>query len=43
MARDKGTVPYMDFGTVDVNVVDVNDNTPVFTKVNHTCRFESMK
>ncbi|XP_078366665.1 protocadherin Fat 4-like [Oculina patagonica] len=31
MARDKGTVPYMDFGTVDVKILDMNDNTPRFT------------
>ncbi|XP_067054992.1 protocadherin Fat 4-like [Acropora muricata] len=30
MARDKGTVPYMDFGTVEVNIRDRNDNEPFF-------------
>lgn len=33
MARDQGTVPYMDFGTVDVEILDMNDNTPRFTTV----------
>ena len=33
MARDQGTVPYMDFGTVDVKILDMNDNTPLFTTV----------
>ena len=33
MARDQGTVPYMDFGTVDVEILDMNDNTPRFTAV----------
>ncbi|XP_048580487.1 cadherin-23-like isoform X2 [Nematostella vectensis] len=30
MARDQGAVPYMDFGTIDVHVIDKNDNTPIF-------------
>ncbi|EDO34815.1 predicted protein, partial [Nematostella vectensis] len=29
MARDQGAVPYMDFGTIDVHVIDKNDNTPI--------------
>lgn len=33
MARDKGTVPYMDFGTVEVNIGDRNDNEPFFKTV----------
>ena len=33
MARDQGSVPYMDFGTVDVKILDMNDNTPVFKTV----------
>lgn len=33
MARDQGTVPYMDFGTVEVKILDMNDNTPLFTTV----------
>ena len=33
MARDQGTVPYMDFGTVEVKILDTNDNTPLFTTV----------
>ena len=33
MARDRGAVPYMDFGTVDVTVLDRNDKIPVFISV----------
>ena len=33
MARDQGVVPFMDFGTVDVRILDMNDNTPLFTTV----------
>lgn len=33
MARDQGMVPYMDFGTVEVKVLDVNDKAPVFETV----------
>lgn len=33
MARDQGVVPFMDFGTVDVRILDMNDNTPLFTAV----------
>lgn len=36
MARDKGTVPYMDFGTVEVNIRDRNDNEPFFKTVSET-------
>ena len=37
MARDQGLVPYMDFGTVDVKILDMNDNTPLFTTVSIIC------
>ena len=33
MARDQGVVPFMDFGTVDVRILDMNDNPPLFTTV----------
>lgn len=36
MARDKGTVPYMDFGTVEVKIRDRNDNEPFFKTVSET-------
>lgn len=35
MARDQGMVPYMDFGTVEVKILDMNDNKPLFTTVSN--------
>ena len=35
MVRDTGVTGYMDFGSIDVTLTDVNDNEPVFYMVSH--------
>lgn len=33
MVRDKGVVGYLDFGSIEITLTDVNDNGPVFSVV----------
>ena len=33
MVRDTEIIGYMDFGSIDISLIDVNDNGPVFYTV----------